>query len=118
YIKQVIREYNKNEVERKIPEDIGSSTEFLEAFKNDKDGKLTESLKKFMAKLVGKEVKDIFKDGNLGLNTIVRSTFDSDTGSAETINKPYLEKLLKEKGVLKKNSGELNIYKVQELLDD
>ncbi|NDK08595.1 hypothetical protein EOM39_05140, partial [Candidatus Gracilibacteria bacterium] len=33
YIKQVIREYNKNEVERKIPEDIGSSTEFLEAFK-------------------------------------------------------------------------------------
>lgn len=119
-IKRVIKEFNLKLTDRQIPLDIWTWPNFLDSFKNDIDWGLTKSLKFFIAKLLWKEenINNIYKEWNLWLHKTDKSTFNSDTWDSESINKDYLEKLLKERWVLNKKTWELNIYKVQELLEE
>jgi hypothetical protein len=101
YIKKVIIEFNKKEVDNQIPLDIWTWTEFM---KKDNLG----IYRKHMTKLFGRKENEIYKSDWTGL-------LDYDKTNQEPTTKNYLENLLKENGVLKQN-WELNTYKVQDLL--
>ena len=67
--------------------------------------------RKHMAKLLWRKEDQIYRTDEKGL-------LDYDKTNQELTNKDYLEKLLKERWVLNKKTWELNIYKVQELLEE